>query len=399
MKHLLFLLATLPAFAQSPTFKAEVIDPKISIGYGLATGDVDGDGQIDILLADQKEIVWYENPGGRRSGGQRSGDRRSGSPDAAWKRHIIAANLTKRDNVCIAARDIDGDGKVEVAVGAQWNPGETRNAEESGAVFYLVPPDDRSQPWEPVELHHEVTIHRMHWVQDTDGKYQLIVLPLHGEGNEKGEGAGVKLIAFDVPEDVKGRWDYQLVDTDMHQTHNMEPMEVKGAFLGMAVAGKEGVQVFLDGADGWAPSGNWMVLRNGVGEIRAGKLPNNQLFTTTIEPMHGNSLVVYTKDNRSVLTDRMNQGHALVAADFLGQGRDQIAVGWREKNAAEQVGVRLYVGTDEEGKNWQEYAIDEKVDMASEDIKAADLDGDGDLDLVAAGRATHNVVIYWNQRF
>ena len=100
-----------------------------------------------------------------------------------------------------------------------------------------------------------------------------------------------KIIGVDTPDHFID----QLVNTGMHMTHNMEPMEVKGAFLGMAVAGKEGVQVFLDGADGWAPSGNWMVLKNGVGEIRTGKLKNNQLFTTTIEPMHGNNLVVYTK--------------------------------------------------------------------------------------------------------
>ena len=387
MKRLILTLLTvcpLGAYAQNPTFNAEVIDPKISIGYGLATGDVDGDGQIDILLADQKEIVWYQNPDG---------------PDKPWVRHVMAANLTERDNVCIAARDIDGDGKVEVAVGAQWNPGETKNAKESGAVFYLVPPDDRTKAWVPVKLHHEVTIHRMHWVQDTDGEFQLVVLPLHGEGNEKGEGKGVQLIAYDVPENKKGLWAYQLIDTGMHMTHNFEPMEVKGAFLGLAVAGREGVQVFLKGADGWAASGNWMVLKNGVGEIRTGKLGNNQLFTTTIEPMHGNSLVVYTKDNRTVLTDRLNQGHALVAADFLGQGRDQIAMGWREKNAAEQVGVRLYVSAKADGTQWQEYALDEKANMAAEDLKAADLDGDGDLDLVAAGRATHNLVIYWNKRY
>ncbi|TDB63987.1 FG-GAP repeat domain-containing protein [Arundinibacter roseus] len=383
LASLLLFSQVTAVFAQNPTFKAEVIDAKISIGYGLATGDVDGDGRLDVLMADQKEIVWYQNPG---------------SAGSTWVRHVLAANLTERDNVCIAARDIDGDGKVEVAVGAQWNPGETRNANESGAVFYLIPPADRTARWEPVRLHHEVTIHRMHWVQDSDGAFQLMVLPLHGEGNEKGEGKAVQLIAFDVPQNPKGLWAYQLVDTGMHMTHNMEPMEVKGAFLGMAVAGKEGVQVFLKGVDGWAASGNWMVLNQGVGEIRTGKLGTSQLFTTTIEPMHGNSLVVYTKDARAVLTDRLNQGHALVTGDFLGLGRDQIVMGWREKNPAEQVGVRLYMASDPAGSTWQEYALDEKVNMACEDIRAADLDGDGDLDLVAAGRATKNVVIYWNKR-
>ena len=32
------------AFAQTATFKGEIIDDKISIGYGVTTGDVDGDG-------------------------------------------------------------------------------------------------------------------------------------------------------------------------------------------------------------------------------------------------------------------------------------------------------------------------------------------------------------------
>jgi hypothetical protein len=35
--------------------------------------------------------------------------------------------------------------------------------------------------------------------------------------------------------------------------------------------------------------------------------------------------------------------------------------------------------------------------MACEDALAADLDGDGCNDIVAGGRATHNVKIYWNR--
>jgi hypothetical protein len=42
--------------------------------------------------------------------------------------------------------------------------------------------------------------------------------------------------------------------------------------------------------------------------------------------------------------------------------------------------------------------LDEKIKIACEDLLPADLDGDGDLDIIASGRATHNVVVYWNQR-
>ncbi|NNE78356.1 MAG: hypothetical protein HKN31_14935, partial [Pricia sp.] len=42
-----------------PSFKTQLIDANIDIGYGLAIGDVDGDNKPDILLADKKEFVWY----------------------------------------------------------------------------------------------------------------------------------------------------------------------------------------------------------------------------------------------------------------------------------------------------------------------------------------------------
>src|ERR1700716_1155129 len=100
-----------------PAFRAVEIDTKIEIGYGVTVADVDGDGRPDILLADKKQFVWYRN-----------GD---------WKRFVMIENLTEHDNVCIAAKDINGDGMVEVAVGAQWNPSETTNPEQSGSVHYL----------------------------------------------------------------------------------------------------------------------------------------------------------------------------------------------------------------------------------------------------------------------
>jgi hypothetical protein len=382
-KRQLLTLATYVS-AQSAFFKAQVIDKKIGIGYGLATGDVDGDGYPDILMADNTDIVWYKNPGTR---------------EGSWTRYVIAHQLTPKDNVCIAARDIDGDGKVEVAIGAQWAPGETKNPAESGAVFYLYPTsDDRTQPWKAVRLHHEVTVHRMHWIKTTDNAFQLVVLPLHGLNNVNSEGTPVNMIVYDVPKDRKSNWPYQLVNTRMHATHNFQPIEVPNRLAGLAVGGKQGVQLFLHGANGWAPSGNWFVSGHSIGEVRNGILSKTEKFTATIELMHCTMLVVNTKDTRTVISDQLRQGHGLVCADFLGQGRDQIAVGWREKNAKGHLGVRFFVGQDEKGTKWQEYSIDDSVEMACEDLVAADLDQDGKLDLIASGRATKNVVIYWNQR-
>src|ERR1051325_2996290 len=184
-----------------PKFRAVTIDDKIQIGYGVTTADVDGDGKLDIVVADKAQFVWYRNP--------------------SWEKYVLAENLTKQDNVCIAARDIDGDGKAEIAVGAGWNPGDTVN---SGAVFYLIAPKDRTQKWEAVQLPHEPTVHRMRWVQNGSGKVDLVVAPLHGRGNKDGQGAGVKILAYKMPADPHAPWTTEVVDDSLHMTHNIDPV-------------------------------------------------------------------------------------------------------------------------------------------------------------------------------
>ena len=60
-----------------------------------------------------------------------------------------------------------------------------------------------------------------------------------------------------------------------------------------------------------------------------------------------------------------------------------------------KVGIRLYVPLDKEGKTWKQTVVDDNT-MACEDLCLADLNGDGKLDIVAAGRATKNLKIYLN---
>lgn len=369
--------------AKAPVFEEQILDAEVAIGYGLAIGDVDGDGKADVLLADKKAIVWYRN-----------GD---------WKKHVMAENLTTSDNVCIAAMDLDGDGRVEVAVGAQWNPGETSDTEKSGAVFYLIRPSDPTQKWTAKALHHEPTTHRMRWVKNGDSSH-LIVVPLHGRGNANGEGAGVKVMAYEFPTDPLGDWKYDVIEESMHLTHNLDVIgqESEHAIL---LGGKEGVNLLTHSNSSWEKEKINLPSNPSVGELRLGSSSGQNQFLATIESMHGTTLVAYEGLNsklnssdlkRNVLHTQLKDGHALAVADFLGLGSDQIAVGWRLPNEAGEFGVKLFVPKNGSFSEFEEHWID-KNGMACEDLQAADLDGDGKPELIASGRSTKNLKIYWNK--
>ncbi len=374
------LAAVAMASAQSAQFKEQIIDAEIQIGYGLAIADVNGDGKPDVLLVDKQQVVWYESPG--------------------WEKHVIAENLTTLDNVCIAAQDIDGDGKAEIAVGAGWNPGDTVN---SGAVFYLVPPADRTQKWKPIELHHEPTVHRMWWINDESGKYSLVVAPLHGRGNKNGAGEGVHLLEYLVPQQAEAEWKTRLIEGSMHMTHNLDPVQWDAdRARELLYCGKEGVLLLDRSGENWSTkaiiSPDQQPGFNGAGEARLGHLKNGR-FIATIEPMHGTNVVLYTEGKpwkRQLLDATLADGHAVGTGDLLHQGIDQIVVGWRGKNAEGKTGVKLFQAKNSTASEWTESWIDDNS-MACEDLKVADLNGDGWLDVVASGRASKNVKIYWNQ--
>ena len=61
-----------------------------------------------------------------------------------------------------------------------------------------------------------------------------------------------------------------------------------------------------------------------------------------------------------------------------------------------RVGLKLYTPRDADMKEWLTTLVDDNG-MACEDLCLADLNGDNKLDIVAAGRATKNVKVYFNE--
>jgi len=380
-KEIVLLLSAAVALqAAEPRFRVQEIDAKVGVGYGAQLADMNGDKKIDIVLCDRDKVVWYENP--------------------SWEKHQVSGKLTPRDHVCVTARDINGDGKAEIGVGAQWNIGESNDAKRSGSVFYLNPTADRSGNWTPIRLEHEPSTHRMHWVAAGKGKFDLVVKPLYGPRGADGKKGGSKVWAYHIPKDPTKPWERTLISDFVEDSHNFHLVDWDGdgreEFLQASLKG-----VFWFGRDKAGEWGSKQFSKNYSGEVRDGKTPTGQRFFTTIEPKHGTSVAVYLQAGagwkRLELDDSLKDGHALATADFLGTGGDQIVAGWRGMNTPGVPGVKLYVPKNKAYSQWQTYQLSGK-ETAVEDIKAGDLNADGKPEIIVACRQTHNLRILWNER-
>jgi hypothetical protein len=380
-----------------PDFRVQEIEKSLGVGYAVLLVDVNNDGKKDIVVVDQKRVVWYENP--------------------TWKRRNIIEGQTVPDNVCISAADIDGDGQLDFALGAAWNPGNTKSG---GTLQWLRRGKTLDEPWTVHPIGEEPTLHRIRFADlDGDGKPVLLAVPLMGRNSTGAknhmDGQPVRVLAYRIPKDpVRDRWPMFVLDQSLHVIHNFEaiaPPRTKG--MSVLTASYEGVHVLHHNGDKWTcrqlgvgdqsnPKSN-----RGASEIKQGKLKNGRSFIATIEPWHGNKVVVYTPPadpaglwDRHVLDDKLKWGHAVWCADLDGDGGDELIIGVRDilsKKTGENCGVRIYKPIDETGAKWQRHLLDEGG-VQVEDLAAADLDGDGRIDLVAVGRQTHNARIYWNKK-
>jgi len=360
-----------PAFQ----FRGEQIASDFGVGYAVTTGDVNGDKRTDVVAISGTDLVWFEAP--------------------TWQKHVLLSGATPKDNVCLALHDIDRDGKLDVALGASWQPTNTT----SGGTLHWVRQGAPGAQWELKSISEEPTLHRIRWADvDGDKNQELIVTPLHGR-NTKGpdwEGPGARILVFRPPAKPGAEfWETELIDDTLHILHNFLPVNLDSDPQDeVLTASREGVNRFDRDAQGaWTRT---LIGEGAPGEIKMGRVGGRRMLAT-VEPWHGTSVAVYGEQPglwaKTVIEKEISGGHALGWADFDGDGSDELAVGWRESKPGP--GVAIYV-VDKDGALRTKVMVD-AGGMAAEDLTIADLNSDKRPDIIASGRATRNVKIYWNE--
>ncbi|MBL8819005.1 MAG: VCBS repeat-containing protein [Planctomyces sp.] len=359
-------------------FEEQTIDADVGkVCYAVTLSDINNDDRPDIVAVTESRVVWYENP--------------------TWTMRVMIQDQTPADNVCIAPMDIDQDGKIDFAVGAGWTKRGTLHWITRGATL-----DDR---WSVYSIGEESWLHRARWADVLGkGRPQLVISPLNAT-----TGSGVRLMAFEIPADPKtDRWQSIVLSEELNRMHNHWHVDFDGdGAIDTLTASQEGLKLIQrigdmfatrhlgDGAD--APD----AAMRGAGEIKIGSLSGQKRFLTAVEPMHGHSLTVYTepedatsKWNRMVIDEGFQRGHGLWTADLNGDGSDEVIFG--HSDTPGKFGVIVYSCAGDDSAKWSRHVVDEGG-IATEDLVVGDVNGDGRPDIVAGGRATHNVKLYLNR--
>ena len=373
-------------------FREHLID-HLPGAYQCAVADINGDGKPDIiaLSSDRSEIAWYENP--------------------TWKKHLLTTST--RSNIDIAAYDLDGDGKIVMAVASEFDLGNTQTG---GRLQWFKPGLDITAEWIGHDFALLPTAHRLRWADwDGDGKKELVVVPILGPGvASPAYTAPLSIVSYTF---TNGKAQAKNIDRTLTVAHGMRILDFDGTGRDdLLVASYEGVTLFKPIGKGAART--WQKISIGAGEqsmppkrgsseVDRGWLKGQQgqnefkgkhPFIATIEPWHGSEVVVYLPPadgkglwKRQVIDTTLEDGHALVCVDLDGDGQSEILASYRGRGHS----LYCYRCLNADGAQWERSVID-AGDMAGAGMVAADLNGDGRLDLICSGSATGNVKWYEN---
>ena len=385
---LLAAVAVMPLAARSQSigFERIVIDGDFPGGYQVEVADVNGDAKPDLVALGGGTCAWYENP--------------------TWTKRIVTTQNQTPGIISSATADLDGDGRAEIAIAYDFE----MNKPSRGKLALAIQDPSAEHGWSFIPVAEVGSIHRVRWGDlNGDGTVELVVAPLFGpDALPPDDTTPARLSVFDPgPRPKEGRWtQHPLAERPVVHAIEVRPLSAREARsviltadnLGVSILGEHpqtntspfslSIRQLVPGAAGPAP-------RRGCSEIHLGRYRDGRHFLATIEPWHGNEVVVWSSleaeslqfPHRDPIDQTLADGHALWVADVDQDGDDEIFAGHRGPDHR----VSMY-DYQPNTRRWTRTVMDRQI--AAQDLRGADLDRNGRPDIVAIGGATHNLLWY-----
>jgi hypothetical protein len=310
------------------TFTERQILDGYTYAYGIVAADLDGDGNLDLTSADAEpnsNLYWLQNDG-----------------KGNFRRHFIQKYAKEEDQPIRLERhavgDINGDGRPDVVIvdnlrGDVWwfeNPGK--------ALIH--------QPWPR---------HRITTKGALPGAYDVALADLDGDGDldivASSWRLGNRFVWFENVAGDGTKWATHVIEADVPETRTVRIADFNG----------DGKPDIL----GSARVANLVVWYENPGKPATQPWKKHVIDSQTQLPVHG----------QPVDLDGDGDMDVLMAFGIVGQPgqKETHQIAWYEN-----------VGKPGKGHEWKKHLIAEGFDQGFEAV-AADVDGDGHLDVIATG--------------
>lgn len=356
--------APLPLPPVTAPFTIHHVAMGIGQGYSLIVADMNHDGRPDLvslgLTADA--VVWYENP--------------------TWTPHVVITAKDAPKPVYMDAADLDGDGIPEIALAYHFN---TDPHKDLGTVAILHHDGDPRRPWKIARVIDNVpATHRLRFADISgNGRMALVVSPIlagTATGFPDPDRNATPLYVYRPEND----WKRETITAENHGvSHGLDIQDWFGdGRQDVITSGYSGTNIhewqggrwirtpLTPGLDAPWPGG-------GSSDVMIGHVGGRK-FYVTIEPFHGNRVVVHMPDgaggfSSQVIDDQLANGHALTLVDVDGDGNDEIVAGGNRSSQS----MYFYKAADAGGRRWTRYQMDD--DMAPAACATVDIKGTGRL--------------------
>lgn len=314
---------------EAPNWSRHSIELNSTVGgNGGLIFDVDRDGDLDIVAARyMDDLVWFENPAPLNVTG-------------TWNSHIIDNNSALGFNHDLALGDIDGDGMSEVVA---------LYVQTGGVVWYDIPANPNTDPWPSTQI-----------LSTTDDPFVGLAL---GDIDRDGD--------LDVV--ISNKW-YERPQNPFNSdwtSRNIFSSDVQNIVCydvnrdgRLDIVAAEGF-TFPNGRVLWAEAPIDLLTQPWTEHIVAGNLDGPENLWAGDLDFNG-------------ITDIVT-------------GEMGTSTGWNDNDA----NLIVYEGLDTTGLNWTEHILEENVGVSAR-INPVDIDEDGDVDFTADGNAEDHIYLWEN---